>query len=121
MAGVWSFSPQEAVAETLTADVRLTTVSPQAEVSGRATGNVTRAFRLRYTAVSTAEASSMAAFFDAQQGTFQSFTLISPVDQRSYAVRFDVGMKPQLFFADRLRQGSELVFVVVSDVPGNAP
>ena len=114
MPATWSYVAQQVLGETLTADVRLTQVSPQAEVSGRASSNFLRAFRLRYTAVTTAEANSMAAFFASQQGPYQAFTLISPNDQRSYQVRFDTAMRPSHFQADLLQSGGELVFVVVT-------
>jgi len=111
---IWSYVAQQVLGETLTADVRVTAVSPQAEVSGRPSMNFLRSFRLRYTAVTTAEAASMAAFFAAQQGAFQAFTLISPNDQRSYQVRFDTALRPAHFQANLLQSGGELVFVVVT-------
>lgn len=111
---VFSYVPQEVLGETLTADVRLTMVSPQAEISGRVTPTLLRTFHLRYTAVTTAEAASMSAFFTAQQWAYQAFTFINPNDARSYQVRFDTALRPVHFQADRLRAGGELVLVVVT-------
>ena len=112
MAATWSYLASQVLAETLTADVRRVTVSPQAEVTGRASGNILRGFRARYTTVTTAEANSMTAFFHAQQGPFLPFGFA--FDTQSYQVRFDSTMKPALFQADKLASGGDVLFVVVT-------
>jgi len=115
---IWSYAPQEILAETLTADLRLITLTPQAEVSGRITTNLRRAWRLRYTAVTTAECASMAAFYATQQGAYLPFTFISPNDQRSYQVRFDAAFIPELFQPDLLALGGDLLLVTTSAADG---
>lgn len=118
MPPIWSYTPQGILAETLTADVRRVTLSPQAEISGQVTPALMRSWRLRYTAISTAECSSMAAFYAAQQGSYLPFTFISPNDQRSYEVRFAAAFVSELFQADRLALGADLLLVATSAAVG---
>ena len=113
MAGVWSYSPQEIMAETLVGNVTQDRVSLQSAIVGRSTALVARTWRLRYTVVTTSQCTSMAAFFVANQGAFQEFQFRNPNDSVLYRARFDSTMVIEYFTPGFLRFGEIQIIQVL--------
>lgn len=111
---VWSYQPQETLTETLASPVRATEVAPGSVVTGRVASTFLREWRLRHTLVETATVTSMAAFFDAQQGPFLAFQWTNPNDATTYTVRFGSGMSRDLFEPGRIRLGEVVLTQVTS-------
>jgi hypothetical protein len=113
---LWSFPPQQVLTEELSADVRVAATGTRAEVAGIVAPARVRRWRLQYTVVGTSDAASMAAFYQATQGPWQSFQWINPNDACVYQVRFDSAMTLELFTPVYYRQGVDVVLVVVDSM-----
>lgn len=109
---VWSYQPQEILTETWMTAVRVNEVSPRAEVMGSDVKQIVTQWRLHHTIVTTAEARSMAQFFQDQLGGWLAFQWRNPNDGQLNNVRFDSGMSLELFQPGLLRTG-EIVFTAV--------
>lgn len=110
---VWSYSPQEALDETVAVPTFLTQVSPASAIAGQNVSVSGRTFRLRYSIVDTMTANSMAAFFTAQQGPFTAFDYWHIGDQQTYRVRFDDAMAVELFQPGLLRTADVVLVTLV--------
>jgi hypothetical protein len=110
---VWSYSPQEALTESVVTLTTVSQVSPGSAVTGQPTPATRRVFRLRYSLVDTATVNSMAAFFTAQQGPWLAFDYWHVGDQQTHRVRFDDAMTIELFQPGLARLGD---VVLVSQV-----
>jgi len=102
---VWSYSPQDVLAETIAVDTTVTQVSPGSAIAGQKTPTIVRAWQLRYSLVDTATVRSMAAFFTTQQGPFTAFDFFNPNTLTTHRVRFDSGMAIDLFAPGFVRGG----------------
>jgi hypothetical protein len=92
---VWSYTPQEQFAETLVTATTVTHVTPASAVAGQPTAEHQRLFRLRYSLVDTATVNSMAAFYEAQNGSWLAFD--AHLFGVTHRVRFDEAMTVELF------------------------
>jgi hypothetical protein len=110
----WPYPPQLVLTETLVAPTRRSSSAPRTINVGGIAADLQRSFRLRYTAIDSAECSGMADFFLARRGGFEAFTFVNPNDQFPYAVRFATDLTLDFFTPALFRAGGELVFMVVS-------
>lgn len=108
---VWSYVPQEAMAEALTTYAPVSTAGLQAEYPTVGPRAFIRSFHLRYVTVTSDDAQGMAEFFLDRRGAFEPFDWVSPNDGATYHVRFGSAMRLEHFAPGFLRTG-EVVFTV---------
>lgn len=109
---VWSYVPTESVVEEIHAGARGIQWGGRPAVWTATTSNQLRRFTLSFGPCTTsAECNSMLAFFRARNGAFDPFVWQSPIDSRTYQVRFDSSLRADLFTPGLFRSGGQLAFI----------
>lgn len=109
---VWSYVPTGAVVEEIEAGARgVQWLGAPAVWTSVTTANQVRRFSLAFgPCTHSAEISSMFAFYRARLGSFDPFVWLSPMDARTYLVRFDSTVRADLFEPGLFRSGAQLAF-----------
>lgn len=110
----WPYPPQTVLTETLAVPVRRNTIGLRHDIVAPRSPTYTRAFRLRYTTIDSAEAAGMWAFLQARRGGFEPFDFVNPNDHSAYRVRCLDASALSLYSPGLYSAGTELTFVVVS-------